>query len=191
MSLNKFSKFVQQDIRDSQDPEEITSAVADNFLDLALTGNVNEDVLIIKEQEGSVVSKGLLPLRLVNGRLVSALTLRNLLTVKMQQIARGKMGKGGRLENQTGRLVRSAMVEPQIVNVDNNISLQFRYMFAPYEVFDPDADIVTDGGVMKKRLATNARNPRKLFAEALYEAAKEVLYRGYNIKVSQVGVNKR
>lgn len=192
MPLNKFSRFVQQDIARSKadETDEYAEIVADNFIDIALTGDLIQDVNLVVSREGERPT-GLLPLRLKNGRLVSAFTLRNLLTVKMQQIAKSKMGRGGRLHNRTGRLLRSAIVEPQIVNENNVISLRFRYMFAPYEVFDPKADIVTDGGAMKSRLATAQRNPRKLFRESLREAAKEILYRGYDIRVAQVGVRQR
>lgn len=193
MSINKFSKFVQQDIQNSRadEIEEYVEIVADNFFDIAFTGDLKQDVDLVVSREGGRPSGGLLPLRLKNGRLVSAFTLRNLLTVKMQQIAKSKMGKNGRLRYQTGRLLRSAIVEPQIVNENNVVSLRFRYMFAPYEVFDPKADVVTDGGFMKRRLATIQRSPRKLFRESLREAAKEILYRGYDIRVAQVGVRKR
>ena len=191
MSLNKFSKFVLADIDESSDVEDITDAVADNFFDLSLTGNIREDVEIVKKAQGDVAPGGLLPIRLVNGRMISPFTLKNLLTIKMREIATSKMGSSGRLVYRTGRLIRSSFVEPQIVNVDNTISLQFRYMFAPYEVFDPEADVVTDGGTMKSRLASSARSPRRLFSESLKQAAEAVLYRGYTIKVSQVGVSQR
>ncbi len=191
MPLNKFSKFVLADIDESSDAEEITDAVADNFLELSLTGDIRQDVEIVKKSQGDVAPGGLLPIRLINGRLVSPFTLKNLLTIKMREIAMSKMGKSGRLVYRTGRLIRSSFVEPQIVNVDNTVSLQFRYMFAPYEVFDPEADVVTDGGKMKANLASNARSPRRLFTESLKQAAEAVLYRGYKLKISQVGVAQR
>ena len=122
MPLNKFSRFVLVDIRSAGkvDNEEITKIVGDNFLELVLTGNLKEDVNLVKEGEGPRPS-GLLPIRLKNGLMISPFTLRNLLTIRMQQIAKGKMGKSGRLVYRTGRLLRSAMVEPQIVNTDNTV----------------------------------------------------------------------
>lgn len=182
MSLGNFSKFVRRDIDNAKhlDAETATSIAGDNFIDLVLTGSLNEDINIVKEVEGPR-SGGLLPLRLINGRLVSAFTLQNLLTVKMRAIATKKMGTGGRLVYRTGRLINSSSVEPQIVNIGNNVSLQFRYMFSPYEVFDPS--VSTYNG-----LSSANRNPRRLFTESLKEAAKEVLFRGYNITVAQVGV---
>ena len=191
MPLNKFSKFVLADIDEDSDSEDVTDAVADNFFELSLVGDIRQDVEIVKKAQGDVAPGGLLPIRLINGRLISAFTLKNLLTIRMREIAKSKMGKNGRLIYRTGRLIRNSFVEPQIVNNNNTISLEFRYMFAPYEVFDPNADVVTDGGGMKARLASNARSPRRLFTESLMQAAKEVLYRAYNIKISQVGVSKR
>lgn len=192
MPLNKFSRFVLADLESSDrvSSDEVVDAVGQNFVELVLTGNLIEDVSIVKRAEGERPS-GLLPIRLANGRLISPFTLRNLLSVKMQEIAKSKMGKGGRLNYRSGRLLRSASVEPQIVLENNTVSLKFRYMFAPYEVFDPKADVVTDGGYMKGRLASRMRSPRLLFTESLQEAARQVLYRGYNIRVAQVGVNKR
>lgn len=194
MPIDKFSDFVLKDLDRSNKltPDIISTIVANRFTEIALSGDIVKDIAIVKEAfDEAVKPKGLLPIRLKNGRLVSPFTLRNLLTVKMQQIAKKNMGRGGRLEYKSGRLIDSAEVEPQILNNNNTVSLQFSYMFGPYEVFDPKADVVTDGGLMKSRLATPRRSPRKLFAEALKEAAEEILFRGYILKVSQVGVTQR
>ena len=197
MSIDKFSRFIIADLdkADRLTPDSITKIVGDNFIDVALLGSLNKDVKITKalapEAGGGNVAKGsLLPIRLKNGRLISAFTLRNLLILKTRVEAGKRMGKSGRLHNRTGRLLSSFMIEPQIAVVGNQVSLQFRYLFAPYEVFDPNAD-VDSGSDMKRSLATRRRSPRRLFTDSLRDVAREILWKGYDLTVKQVGVNKR
>lgn len=200
MPLDKFSASLLASLNRAGkldgtiDTDKVVKLAADNFmLLLAGGGSIKDlDIAIGKLQGDTPKIKGVLPIRMANGKMESAFSLKNLLTMKMRTIAKSNMGKGGRLKYQSGRLINSAWADVPIFDAKTNtLSLNFRYMFAPYEVFDPKADVVTDGGMMKSRLATNNRSPRRLFREALREAAKGIISAGYNLIVKQVGVTKR
>jgi hypothetical protein len=94
-------------------------------------------------------------------------------------------GKGHNtpLRNRTGRFVNSTEVEAILVpeEPNNNISIYYKYMVYPYQVFDPNHTQSPDMG-----LASRMRNPQKLIGDALKGAARTLLNKKYRATIRQV-----
>lgn len=102
-------------------------------------------------------------LRRRTGQFIKAADLQSLLNVVLYRYAQQFMGSP-RLNNRTGRLAHSGVVT-SIVNADKpKVSLYFRYMTAPYSVFEP-------GG----KMGSNVRSPKNLFKDAIDAALSDIL----------------
>lgn len=99
-----------------------------------------------------------------SGKGISALNLTKLLNLVLYKYAQQLMGKDGRLVNRTGRLAHSGFISQVSQKAPGTVSIFFRYMIYPYEVFEP-------GG----RMGSVARSPEKLFTEAINNALADLL----------------
>ncbi|CAM0079136.1 tail completion or Neck1 protein [Vibrio phage D51] len=147
----------------------------------------NED---IEEESSTGVNVGIQPKK---GRLVSQLTMRNLLETVMKENMLAAMtspsaGKGRDtiLRNRTGRFVNTTNLDKLTVrnngkNKKQTLSLYYKYMIYPYQVFDP---LHTQSPQMN--LASRARNPQRIIHTALAKAAKTLLGDRYTISIQQV-----
>lgn len=99
-----------------------------------------------------------------SGRGMSALTLTRLLNLTLYKYAQELMGRDGRLTNRTGRLAHSGVVTEISQKTPGTVSIFFRYMLYPYEVFEP-------GGKMGKA----NRSPSQLFTDATRNALEDIL----------------
>lgn len=134
--------------------------------------------------------------QLVKGRFVSRGTLRDMLELLMRENMLSTMtkpsagtGRNTPLRNRTGRFLSSAEVSS--VNVINQrvagkvqsqkLSLYYKYMIYPYQVFDP-----VNTQSPQKNLASRARNPQKIIGDALARAAKTLVGNRYSISIQQV-----
>lgn len=92
-------------------------------------------------------------------------------------------GKDSPLKYRTGRLLKSASVASISVPKDPKgaMSIYYRYMVYPYQVFDPKNTQSPHRG-----LASHMRNPQKLIGDALHEAAKKLLSKRYKVVIRQV-----
>ncbi|CAL9967319.1 tail completion or Neck1 protein [Vibrio phage D294] len=127
------------------------------------------------------------------GRLLNQNTLKNLLETVMKENMLKVMtsgnagtGKNSPLRNRTGRLVASSRVD--YLTILNNgkdqkqtLSLYYKYMIYPYQVFDP---VHTQSPQMN--LASAARNPQKIIHDALAKAAKTLVGDRYTVNIRQV-----
>lgn len=166
--------FTKEDIRLSSEK---------GILDVAF----NEE---IENEATPGVNVGVQPER---GRLLSQTNLKNLLEQVMKENLMSTMtsplagqGRNSPLKNRTGRFISSTHVD--YLTVINNsrgdkqtLSLYYKYMIYPYQVFDPVHTKSPDMG-----LASQARNPQRLIHDALAKAAKTLVGERYHIKISQV-----
>jgi hypothetical protein len=92
-------------------------------------------------------------------------------------------GKDSPLKNRTGRFVSSAAVDSIVVPEKPNrpMSIYYRYMVYPYQVFDPKHTQSPQKG-----LASYMRNPQRIIGEALVSAARTLLGRQYKVVIRQV-----
>ncbi len=92
-------------------------------------------------------------------------------------------GPGSPLKYRTGRLLSSAEVATVTVPEDTSgtLSIYYRYMVYPYQVFDPKNTRSPDTG-----LASYMRNPQKLIGDALQGAARKLLSKRYKVIIRQV-----
>ena len=147
----------------------------------------NEEISDIAD---SGVNVGIQPKK---GRLVSQLTMRNLLETVMKENMLSAMtapsagkGRDTTLRNRTGRFINTTNLDK--LTVRNNgagekqtLSLYYKYMVYPYQVFDP---LHTQSPQMN--LASRARNPQRIIHTALAKAAKTLLGDRYTISIRQV-----
>lgn len=144
----------------------------------------------IHEEAQTGVNVGIQPKK---GRLVSQLTMRNLLETVMRENmlkamttpAAGK-GRDSILRNRTGRFVTTSKLDQLTVrnnggNQKQTLSLYYKYMIYPYQVFDP---LHTQSPQMG--LASRARNPQRIIHTALAQAAKTLLGDRYTVTIRQV-----
>lgn len=87
------------------------------------------------------------------------------------------------LKNRTGRFVNSASVDSIHVpdKASKHISIYYRYMVYPYQVFDPKNTRSPHMG-----LASKMRNPQNLIGDALAGAARRLLSSKYKVTIRQV-----
>lgn len=98
------------------------------------------------------------------GRAISALSLTRLLNLTLYKYAQELMGKNGRLVNRTGRLAHSGVITNISQQKPGTVSIYFKYMLYPYEVFEP-------GG----KMGTANRSPSQLFTDATNNALRDIL----------------
>ena len=127
------------------------------------------------------------------GRLLSQANLRTLLELTMKDYMLQEMtsvgagsGRDSVLRNRTGRFVNTTeVVSTAITNnkpgLQQNMSIYYRYMVYPYQVFDP-----RNTQSPQKNLASNLRNPQRIIGNALARAARVLLGENYRITVKQV-----
>lgn len=144
----------------------------------------------IHDEAVSGVNVGIQPKK---GRLVSQLTMKNLLETVMKENMLSAMtspvaGKGRDtiLRNRTGRFVNTSSLDKLTVrnngsNQKQTLSLYYKYMIYPYQVFDP---LHTQSPQMG--LASRARNPQRIIHTALAQAAKTLLGDRYTVSIRQV-----
>ena len=117
-------------------------------------------------------------LRRKTGEYIKPATLQSLLNATLFRYTQALMGSP-RLNNRTGRLAHSGVVvslaEPRGKNKDNKISLFFKYMTAPYAVFEPNSG---------NPRGSEARSPSDLFAEALDNALTDILNPASRARIS-------
>jgi hypothetical protein len=87
------------------------------------------------------------------------------------------------LRNRSGRFVNSTEIEAVLVpeEPNNNISIYYKYMVYPYQVFDPNNTQSPEMG-----LASRMRNPQKLIGDAIKGAARTLLNKKYRATIKQV-----
>lgn len=98
------------------------------------------------------------------GRAMSALSLTRLLNLTLYKYAQELMGRDGRLVNRTGRLAHSGVITSVSQAAPGTVSIYFKYMLYPYEVFEP-------GG----KMGTANRSPSQLFIDATNNALRDIL----------------
>lgn len=125
------------------------------------------------------------------GRFMRQADLRNMLELVMKEnllreMTSGRAG-GGRntpLRNRTGRFVNSVQVDSaNIYNKGDGVqqmSIYYRYMVYPYQVFDPRNTKSPNMG-----LHSAARNPQRLIGNALARAARTLLGSNYKLDIRQ------
>ena len=163
--------------------EDISLSSLKGTLDIAFNEEIADEV-------GTGVNVGIQPAK---GRLTSQRTMRNLLETLMKENMLKEMtsplagtGRNSPLRNRTGRFVASSQVD--YLTVLNNregkqtLSLYYKYMIYPYQVFDPVHTLSPD-----MNLASRARNPQRIIHSALAKAAKTLLGDRYHITIKQVG----
>ena len=130
--------------------------------------------------------------RTVKGRLISQNNLQNMLELLMKEnmlmeMTTGNAGGGLNtpLRNRTGRFVTSAQVDR--ISISNepgskvqSMSIYYRYMIYPYQVFDPHNTKSPQMG-----LASSARNPQRIIGNALARAARTLLGSNYKLSIRQ------
>ena len=163
--------------------EDIQLSTQQGVIDVAFNDEISDEA-----ENG--VNVGIQPKK---GRLVSQLTMRNLLETVMKENMLAAMtvpsagtGRNSILRNRTGRFITSSNVDA--LTVINNgtgnkqtLSLYYKYMVYPYQVFDP---VHTQSPQMG--LASRARNPQRIIHTALAKAAKTLLGDRYYISIRQV-----
>lgn len=109
-------------------------------------------------------------------------TLQPLLEEVMKGYIVKDMTRGGApLKFRTGRFAESAEITRMGVAKGpkrDTISLFYTYMLAPYSVFDPAVSNY-------RGLSSAARNPQRIIGQALQNAARDLVSKRYNIKISQ------
>ena len=127
--------------------------------------------------------------RSASGRFVSQMNLKASLELLMKENMLATMtspsagtGPESALKYRTGRLLNSANIVSVSVpeSVDGTMSIYYRYMVYPYQVFDPKNTQSPDNG-----LASNMRNPQKLIGDALASAARRLLSKRYKFIIRQ------
>lgn len=163
--------------------ENISLSSKQGTLDIAFDENIADEVT-------KGVNVGVQPEK---GRLLNQNTLKNLLETVMKEnmlkvMTSGSAGTGrtSPLRNRTGRFVASSRVD--YLTILNNsgskkqtLSLYYKYMVYPYQVFDP---VHTQSPQMN--LASAARNPQKIIHDALAKAAKTLIGDRYTVNIKQV-----
>lgn len=99
-----------------------------------------------------------------SGKAMSALNLTRLLNLVLYKYAQQLMGSGGRLVNRTGRLAHSGVVTQITQPTTGSVSIFFKYMTYPYEIFEPEG-----------RMGSSSRSPSNLFKEATTNALEDIL----------------
>ena len=95
----------------------------------------------------------------------SPIALRNLMNEALPQMVASKMTKPA-LQFRTGRFANSARIEQVLVGSRGGIGIDYTYMRAPYETFEP-------GGAQ----GSTQRDPRKIIGESIRELATSILGR--------------
>lgn len=115
-------------------------------------------------------------LRRSTGQFIKPATLQSLLNITLYKYVQGMMGSP-RLNNRTGRLAHSGVVTEISSKSKKNdrISLYFRYMTAPYSVFEPGSG---------NPRASEARSPQELFRDALNNALTDILNPASKARIS-------
>lgn len=108
-------------------------------------------------------------IRLRSGRFANPMQLSHLINRSLEPLVRNHMGVRGSLVNRTGRLASSGFVSNIIANADNKKTIYFNYLKRPYSVFEPPNTY--------RGLASEARDPRRLFAKAITDALNKLLHR--------------
>jgi hypothetical protein len=128
--------------------------------------------------------------RTASGRLSSQMNIKASLELLMKENLLNTMtspsaGRGINtpLRNRTGRFVNSTEIESVLVpeEPNNNISIYYKYMVYPYQVFDPNNTQSPEMG-----LSSRMRNPQKLIGDAIKGAARTLLNKKYRATIKQV-----
>ena len=112
-------------------------------------------------------------MRLKSGRFANPLQLTNLINMILPQMVTKFMSEPGSVPDRrkplvyrTGRLAHSGFVTNMIANSNTVKTLYFTYQTRPYSVFDPRSG---------SSMASEARDPKKLFARAIDAALGKLL----------------
>jgi len=106
-----------------------------------------------------------------SGKLISNRDLRTILNLALEDSISALMGTGGRLNKVTGRLSNSAeiqnidFVQRKSADKKATVSLYFKYMYYPYEVFENS----------NHPLFTQERSPSDLIADAIKDLLRKYL----------------
>lgn len=160
----------------------IAESSKESIIDVKIFSEIAEGV-----EDG--VAVGVQPAR---GRLIGRKDLRAALEFLMKEnmlkiMTSGLAGKGPGtpLKNRTGRFVNTSQVADVVVSnavaKRPNLSIYYKYMIYPYQVFDP---LHTQSP--QKNLASHARNPQRIIGESLAKAAKTILGNRYRLNIRQV-----
>ncbi|BAV81299.1 hypothetical protein [Vibrio phage VCPH] len=159
----------------------ISASSRRSIVDVAFFDDVSDEVT-----QG--VNVGVQPAR---GKLLSRLNLKAALELVMKEnmlkIMTGPNAgmRGGPLKNRTGRFINTSQVADAVITNAGakrpNMSIYYRYMIYPYQVFDPK-----NTKSPQKNLASYARNPQRIIGESLAKAAKTILGDNYKLTIRQV-----
>ena len=115
-----------------------------------------------------------------SGKFISAFNLQRLLNLTLYSYVAELMTEGsGRLVYRTGRLAHSGLITGIREGKNRNVSFYFRYMLAPYEVFENNP----------RMNPTGERSPIKLFSTAIYNALQDMLI-NYNTLNAKAFLNR-
>lgn len=148
------------------------------------------DVEVVDDIAEEVPSAAGTAARTSGGRFTSTQNLKAALELLMKENMLSTMtspsagtGRDTPLRNRTGRFIKSSSVASVIVpdNDAKPMSIYYKYMVYPYQVFDP---VHTQSP--QKGLASRMRNPQKIIGDALVSAARKLLGTRYKLKIRQV-----
>jgi hypothetical protein len=163
---------VRREDKDSLADSDIESAerAANDYVDSLVEDMVRMDLDLLikydmrKKKKSKAPGEPVRSLRRRTGQFIKSADLQTLLNLTLYKYAQSLMGSP-RLNNRTGRLAHSGVVT-SITNSDKPmVSLYFKYMTAPYSVFEPGASAKGNA----------ARSPSQLFKDALNIALGDIL----------------
>lgn len=172
--------------------EEDLDSITDSYFTSLFSSVANDSIDLLNPRDGSKTTSSFSALapsgyaaryKDKSGRPISALNLVRLINAALAKYMRLVMNPGGMIENtltnRTGRFANSATVssitpskttfDPSIGASRGSTSFTFKYLVAPYSVFDPSVSSY-------KNLSSPTRNPRVIIAQAIQEALHDTLH---------------
>lgn len=173
--------------------EEDVNSIADAYFDSLFSSVANDSIDLLNPRDGSITKSSFSALapsgyaaryKDKGGRPISAINLVRLINASLSKYMRLVMNPGGlinnTLTNRTGRFAESATVssitpekstyDPSIEASRGTTSFAFKYLTAPYSVFDPAVS-------QYRGLSSTTRNPRAIIAQAIQESLHDILHK--------------